>query len=369
MQVVFIVLVLFTIILLGYYWFFFQNLVQYKTPDFKNVTFPVSVIICAKDEAENLKKNLPLIFAQKYPDFEVILIDDRSVDQTFDILQSFKEKFPHKTKVVKVNFNDDNRLRGNKKYALTLGIKAASKPYLFFTDADCQPVSNQWLAKMSALFSNKELILGYGPYKKSTGFLNKLIRFETVQTALQYFSYALKSLPYMGVGRNLAYTKDLFMKNNGFYTHLDVLSGDDDLFVNEVANDQNTAICLAPETFVRSSPQKKWRQYINQKRRHISTARYYKKKHQVLLGLYYLSLVGFWLSSIFLLIHLYLLPWVIALMLLRLGTAWHINYHINRKLNEKDLTIWYPFLELSLLWFQLFIFVINLVKKPARWKI
>ncbi len=367
MPVIFAFFVFFTLVLLIFYSFFFQKFLRYKPEAPEKNDLPVSVIICAKDESENLKRNLPLIYTQNYPNFEVVLIDDRSIDDTFDIMQTFKEQYPAKTKLVKVNFNDDNRLRGNKKYALTLGIKAASYNHLLFTDADCRPVSSNWIDNMSRHFSQKALILGYGPYAKRSGFLNKLIRYETVQTALQYFSYALKTIPYMGVGRNLAYTKDLFMNNNGFYSHLDVLSGDDDLFVNEVATPQNTAICLSPESFMYSSPKKTWKEFVRQKRRHISTAKHYKKLHQFLLGLYFLSLTGFWLTGIFLLSTLYLWPWVISLMLFRTGIAWYINVKVNEKLHENDLSIWYPFLEIGLLSFQLLIFVLNLFKKPAHW--
>jgi len=366
--VVFGLFLVFALSLLCYYLCIFRLILNKPESERQTSNLPVSVIICAKDEAENLKDFLPEIYRQNYPDFEVVLIDDRSIDDTFDVMQDFKERFPDKTRLVKVNFNDDERLRGNKKYALTLGIKAAKYPYLLFTDADCRPASANWIQQMVQKFSDsKQLVLGYGKYQTQTGFLNKLIRFETVQTALQYVSYALKGMPYMGVGRNLAYTKDLFMQNNGFYTHLDILSGDDDLFVNEVATAENMAVCLHPDSFTISKPKQSFGDFIRQKRRHISTAQYYRLKHRLLLAWYFVSLSGFWLTAIILLTMPYQWQVVLGIVFVRLATAWYINYQTNKRLQEPGLTSWFPVLEITLILMQLYFFVLNLFKKPVYW--
>ncbi len=329
---------------------------------------PVSVIICAKDEEENLKKFLQEIYRQKYTDFEVVLIDDRSIDHTWEVMESFREKYPEKTKVVRVDFSDNPRFIANKKYALTLGIKAAENEILLFTDADCKPVSENWINQMTSKISDtKQLILGYGKYQSQLGFLNKLIRYETMQTALQFFSYALMGKAYMGVGRNLAYTRKLFFDNNGFYNHLDILSGDDDLFVNEVSTAENTDICINTESFTISKPLLTWKQLVRQKRRHISTAHYYKLSHRLLLGLYYFSLLGFYISSIILLLNNFQWKIVTILILIRFILWYLINYQTAKKLNEKDLVIWIFILEPVLIIFQLYIFILNLLKKPKHW--
>ena len=369
MFAVLILFLVFSLSLLCYYFCLFFKFLKFQNKERKNTTpLPVSVIICAQDEAENLRKFLPEIYAQNHPDFEVILVNDRSIDDTFDVMKEFEETYPHKTKLVNVPRSNDSRLMGNKKYALTLGIKASKNNILLFTDADCQPAGNNWIEWMTKYFnSGKQIVLGYGKYAKKSGFLNKLIRFETLQTALQYFSYALKGMPYMGVGRNLAYTKDLFMQNNGFYSHLDIMSGDDDLFVNETATSENTAICVHPESFSISQPKQTWKSYIHQKRRHISTASHYKAKHRNLLGWYYVSLLGFWLTAVVLLLTQSYWQIVLGMIFVRLLTAWYINHKTNQKLKEPGLTAWFPVLEISLLLFQLLIFVLNLFKKPSRW--
>ncbi|MGB1309485.1 MAG: glycosyltransferase, partial [Oceanihabitans sp.] len=222
-----------------YFLYFFSKFAFAKPSKVANKQSPVSILICAKNEAENLKNYLPFIINQEFSEFEIVLINDASYDNTLEVMQDFAAQ--HKNiKIVDVANNE--AFWGNKKYALTLGIKAAKHNLLLFTDADCKPNSTYWLKEMSSHFSqNHNIVLGYGAYAKiNNSLLNKLIRFETVLTALQYFSFAKSGIPFMGVGRNLAYTKDTFFNANGFQNHLHIQSGDDDLFINQVATKHNT---------------------------------------------------------------------------------------------------------------------------------
>jgi glycosyltransferase involved in cell wall biosynthesis len=331
----------------------------------KNIS--ISVIICAKNEAENLNKNLPLVLEQDYPIFEVVLVNDGSSDGSLEVMKGFAEKH---TNIKLVNVKTIETFWGNKKYALTLGIKASKNNFLVFTDADCKPNSSQWLSHISSNFSNeKSIILGYGAYaKKRFSFLNKLIRFETVMTALQYFSYANLGMPYMGVGRNMAYRKELFFNNSGFNSHMKLKSGDDDLFINKVSNNKNTSTCFTKESFTISEPKTSFKSWISQKRRHISTAKFYKSLHQFLLGLFYVSQLLFWILTIVLLVLGYGGEWLLALIALRFIIQLICFGFTAKKLNESDLIFFAPVLELFLILTQLSIFIANLISKPKHWK-
>lgn len=331
----------------------------------KNI--PVSVIICAKNEAENIKKYLPSILNQEYPDFEVVLINDASHDETLEVFEGFAKD--HKNIKI-VNVKNVEAFWAKKKYALTLGIKAATHNQLLFTDADCEPVSNQWINEMASHFSNENtVILGYGAYHKiKKSFLNKLIRYETLLTAIQYFSFAQIGTPFMGVGRNLAYHRDEFFKANGFINHIDVRSGDDDLFINEVASSDNTAVCFTQDSFTTSQPKLSFKNWLKQKRRHISTAHRYKFSHKALLTLFYSSQFLFWALSIILLIFLFNWPFVILLIVFRYTIQLLVVAVSAKKLNETDLVFLLPVLELFLIGFQLTIFITNLISKPNYWK-
>ncbi len=327
--------------------------------------FPVSLIICAKNETDNLKENIPLWLNQNYPDFEIILINDDSYDDTLEVMESFEKE---NSKIKIVNVKNIEAFWGSKKYALTLGIKKAKHQRMIFSDADCKPASNFWLKEMSSNFTVKhQVILGYGAYQKVSGLLNKLIRFETLMTAIQYFSYAKAGIPYMGVGRNLGYTSKIYYDNRGFVSHMDIQSGDDDLFVNQVATKNNTAICYTKESFTYSASKKTWKEWFIQKKRHISTAKYYKLKHRILLSSYFIFQVLFWIFSI---ITLVVLDWKIplAIFLFRLIFQFIVLNKATQKLDEKDLIFWFPFLEVILIIFQFSIFISNSSSKTTSWK-
>ncbi len=260
---------------------FFKKSSIYDKPE--NKQEPVSIIICARNEAVNLEKNLPLVLEQDYPDFEVIVVNDRSEDETPDILKRLAIKYPH-LRISEVR--NDPMFTHGKKLALTLGIKASSNEWLLMTDADCKPAGKNWLSLMQRNFTeNTDLVLGYGGYKKEKGFLNLLIRFETVFTAMQYFGMATSGKAYMGVGRNLAYRKTLFFTNKGFASHSNLFSGDDDLFVNETADSSNVAVEMHPESFTWSDAKATFRDWYIQKKRHLTTgSRYtFKTKFRLIL--------------------------------------------------------------------------------------
>ncbi|SNR32524.1 glycosyltransferase [Lutibacter flavus] len=327
---------------------------------------PISVIICAKNEGENLKTNLPYFLKQNYPNFEIVLINDCSYDNTLEIMEQFKKDAPINIKIVDVAANE--QFWGSKKYALTLGIKAASNDYLIFSDADCKPVSNSWIQEMANNFSNKSIILGYGSYQKiKNSFLNKIIRFETLLTAIQYFSYAKIGIPYMGVGRNLAYTKSTFFNVNGFVNHMHLKSGDDDLFINEVATKNNISTCYTAVSFTESVAKTSFKEWIQQKRRHVSTATHYKLKHKILLGLFYSSQILFWLFAITLLSFQFNWKIVVLLIIFRQLFLYLSIGFSAKKLNETNLILLTPFYELFLISIQLFIFIKNLISKPTHW--
>ena len=349
-----------------FYISFFKFLFSVEKAPQVRINQAVSIVICAKNEAENLQQNLPHILNQDFSDFEVILINDSSSDETLAVMEDFELQ---DSRVVVVNVESNERFWGNKKYALTLGIKKAKFEKLLFTDADCYPKSNQWLKEMAQGFQHgKDLVLGYGAYEKvKNSFLNKIIRFETLLTALQYFSAAKNRHPYMGVGRNLAYTSNIFYENKGFVSHMNLLSGDDDLFVNEVANKTNTSIVYSEESFTYSKPKRTWKAWFRQKRRHVSTAKFYKKSHQFKLGLFYLSQFLFWVLS-FVLLVFYDWRLILAAILLRFAIQYIAYGKAASVFKEKDLLWLLPLQDLCLVSLQFVIFIFNSLSKPQFWK-
>ncbi len=272
---------------------------------------PVSVIICAHNELKNLKNLIDKLTGQAYGNYEIVVVDDRSEDETFDFLKEAGKKIKN-LKMVRIDWTPAHV--NEKKYALTLGIKKASNDLLLFTDADCEPVSIHWIKTMVNQFDHKtDFVLGFSYYKKYPGLLNLFIRHETLQTALTYFTLALLGIPYMGVGRNLAYKKSFFLKKNGFDKILNIVGGDDDLFVNRHANGKNTQVAIHPDAVMISEPERSLGNYRTQKIRHLSAGKKYKKKHIGILGLLAGSKLMCWLLGLSLIILSYRLYWTLGI--------------------------------------------------------
>lgn len=366
LEILFYIFVASIAIQLFYFWGVFSRFAFYKKKAKGTKHPPVSIVLCAKNEFTNLKKNIPLIVNQDYPEFEVVIVNDASDDETIFLLEDLERAHKH---ITIVNITQDLNFFKGKKFPLSVGIKSARYENLLLTDADCTPASPNWIRKMGSNFSNsKEVVLGYGKYEQEPGWLNTVIRFETLMTAIQYFSYALMGIPYMGVGRNLAYKKSLFLKNNGFISHYNIDSGDDDLFINEVANKKNTNIEIDPESFTVSPAKKTFLEWWLQKRRHLSTSKYYKFKHKFLLGLYSFSLIVAILSSIFLLTLKVNILIVLILFGIRLLSQLVIIKKACDQLMEKKLLLFSPLIELFLLGVFPIMILTNLIIKRNRWK-
>lgn len=272
-----------------------------KKPDTTDRQFnhPVSVIVCAHDEAANLRELIPILLEQDHPQFEVIIVNDRSNDETYDLLLQMTSQYPQ-LRMVNVNHLPDG-MHG-KKYGLTLGIKAARHEIILLTDADCRPSSNQWITMMSSRFSAEtEFVLGYSPYTKYPGILNLFIRFETLLTGMFYIAFARLGMPYMGVGRNLAYRKSMFLKVKGFTDLLPLVGGDDDLLVNRYAHKGNTVTCIGTGALVFSEPKKNFREFFWQKVRHLKAGIHYRFSHRAWLGFFSITQAAVWFLGIALL--------------------------------------------------------------------
>lgn len=241
-------------------------------------------MVCAHDEEANLNVLIPLLLQQDYPLFELVIVDDRSNDGTYDYLLAMADK-DKRVRVVKVEHLPEHV--NAKKYAITLGIKAATYDWILLTDADCQPYANQWITAMSRYMDEQaEFVLGISPYVKMPGLLNLFIRFETLFTAIQYIGFAKTGMPYMGVGRNLAYRKSYFLANRGFNTLMDITGGDDDLYVNRHATSSTVRVCSEEASLVYSTPKQSVSGFFAQKKRHLFAGKKYRPFHKLILGLF-----------------------------------------------------------------------------------
>ena len=355
-----------TILIQLYYIFFiFRRLAFYKTIDVFDEEIPLSIIIASRNDGEALQENLKYILNQKYSMFEVIVVNNNSIDNSKHVLSELEKEYNH-LKVVE--FNNGKHMRPGKKLPLTIGIKAAKNKHLIFTDADCRPASQLWLKTMAQGFSNmEEVILGYGPYHKTNGILNTIIRYDTAWIGMNYFSFALSKKPYMGVGRNLAYTKEAYLSVDGFKSHHSLASGDDDLFIQEVSKTSTLGIQIDPKSFCFSQSKKTYSDWINQKSRHYSTSTKYGFIKKLLLAIYPASLILAWFSFVSLMI-VGNAPFIfITIMSLFYLLKWLIQGRCLFKLNERSFAFLFPFWDMFYSVLSPFIFLLGKTKRNNTW--
>ncbi len=326
---------------------------------------PLSIIIAARNEADNIYENLPAILNQDYPDFEVIVVINQSTDESKYIIEAYQQQYDNLRFSI---IQRSKHLRPGKKLSVNIGIKAAKNEHLIFTDADCKPVTKNWLREMASQFSNKkELVIGYGPYSVEKGFLNKVIRYDTAWIAVTYFSFALSKLPYMGVGRNMGYTKTLFNNSSGFKSHYSLPSGDDDLFIQEAAKKKNYTISIHPDGFAVSEPEKTWASWIRQKTRHHSTSDKYQVIKKALLGIYPLTLLFMYIFFIPLVFNEEFRWFSLAVFGFIFIIKWVIQGRCFYKLNEKSFIALFPISDLFYAIMTPIIYYTSERKTPNRW--
>ncbi len=307
-EIIFVVFLMSILVQLGYMLGIFSNFFSLSaTQPIKTASVPVSVIICAKNEGENLRQHLPQILAQRYtnaagnPLFEVIVVDDASDDDTQQVLEELQKQHPI-LRVVRVAKDEERNMPG-KKYALSKGVAAAENEALLMTDADCAPLSADWVSYMvqPIIVEQKHIVLGYGKYRPAKGWLNTFIRWETLHTFIQYSTYARVGIPYMGVGRNIACRKSVLLQAQQSPKWVKTASGDDDLLVQLMGNANNVKVVYEQDAHTISDAKENYQGWKRQKQRHFSTGKLYTGKTKFFLSLYALAHAASWLFFIILL--------------------------------------------------------------------
>ncbi|MBK8347332.1 MAG: glycosyltransferase [Saprospiraceae bacterium] len=351
------------LIVSAYWVWFFVAFSKTQPPIYspENLTQGVSVIVCYKNAEGHILKTIENILRQDYPNFEVIAINDFSTDQGPDLLKKLADQ--------RLRLMDAKQDKPGKKAALSEAIAMSSHDILLFTDADCSPASDRWIGWMATcMVSKTEIVLGYGPLTRQNGWMNDFAKYETILTAMQYVTYARTGIPYMGVGRNLMYRKSLFDRVDGFSSHDNIASGDDDLLIMAAATSTNTAVQICRESFVYSDAPLSLRSFLNQKKRHISTSVRYQPIHQMLLGLFAMAQTGFFLLlaggwftgllSLSVVLSFLAAKWIVQM---------NLHHKIFRKLDGCHLVLKFPLLDICMTLYYLVLPVYSLFARRRSW--
>jgi glycosyltransferase involved in cell wall biosynthesis len=355
-----------------FYWVIFSRFAfnRFAKKD-ENVYPGVSVVICVKNDCSYLEQFLPFILTQDYPDYEVIVVNDNSNDDTEHILREMQQFHKHLQVIsiaTQVQKKNDNKL------ALAVGIKSAKNDLILMTNADCQPRSASWIRELAACSTDKKsIVLGYRTYKPKKGLLNILVRFDVLYTAIRYFSFTLTGCPYMGTKSNMLYSKEMFLQNNDYLLAYKMDAGENDLFISKMMNKHNTTISYSyPSQMIASFHYQSFLEWINRKKKHIRAMKYAKSTSKFFLSLYWYTGLLFYILLVITLLLSVNVIWGIGFLLgvyfIRLFSQWFIFAKACNKLNEKQLIKYIPLMDIF------FMFLIPLIKaltsfqKQSRWK-
>lgn len=347
----FILLIVFGISLLiqlCYHWGMFSRVAFFKKkgrPKLNEELEPVSVVICARNEYDYLAELVPVLLSQDYPDYEIVIVNDCSDDETEEYLKEFTR---HETIVKPVQLKQHLNFFNGKKFPLSMGIKSAKNDIIVLTDCNCMPTNDQWLRSIVNQYKNNtEIVIGYSPYVQKKSFLNRIIRFDALQQGLLYLSAAMSGHPFMGIGKNLSYRKELFFRSKGFISHYTTSVGDDDLFINQTATKKNTEVLIDAENAIYTTPTNSFKFWMHQKSSRYSTVSKYNPKTRAMLSLFYASQFLFYATFIALLClkpaftiassAVFYIPILVFFFLLRLGTQFIIYHNASKRLGEKGL--------------------------------
>ena len=336
------------IIQLIYHWCVFSKLAFYKEKDrtkSDDQLEPVSVVVCARDAYEYLQDLIPVLLTQDYPDYEIVIVNDCSEDETEEWLKDIERREP---KIKPVQLRQHLNFFNGKKFPLSMGIKSAKNDLIILTDVNCLPTNSQWLRSVvNSYGNNTEVVIGYSPYMNKKGVFNQIMRFDAVQYAMQYLSAALNKHPYMGIGTNLSYRKELFYRHKGFTSHYTTSVGDDDLFISQVASKKNTEVLIDAENAILTTPPHKFGMWAHIKSSRYSTIPQYDTKAKASSALFTWSHFLFYASFIALMLlkpafalsigAVYYIPILVFFFLLRYGSQMIIYHGATKRLGEKGL--------------------------------
>lgn len=322
----------------------------------------ITVLTCARNEADSLPQLFKALENQSYPAFQWVVVNDESTDGTQAWLQSMSSE-PSRLDVTPIHLKD--KALAGKKGAVLAGWEVCKHDIIVSIDADCLPVSEDWLREVvRAMNGGAEVFIGLGQYKSSSGLLSNLIQLETLQTAMLYLSSARVGRPYMAVGRNWAYRKWASMEED-LLADAGILSGDDDLLLQR-RKPQKVAIRWKKEAQTESVPPQSWSSWIAQKRRHASTGMGYPLRDQAYLFLFVAAQAGF----IFGLFGSILQGAPTGIMALLFGSflmlEWLLIYPFFRTVGKTSV-LWKRWYLVPLLLLFMFLYGVLGLLKPSKW--
>ncbi|MDD2571135.1 MAG: glycosyltransferase [Bacteroidales bacterium] len=347
-----------------FYLRYYRQVGRYKKTNIKSDQDSVSVILCVKNEAINLAANLPIILNQNYPDFQVVVVNEGSEDETADLLTQFQKEHPH---LYVTHIERNHPYPHARKLAQTIGVKAAKHEQLLFTEASCRPQGLDWITHMQSNFLMKnDIVIGYCTYHREKSALNRFIRTDNLMDAQQYLGFALKGNPFKANGRNLAFRKSLFIKRKGYASQLHLPSGENDVFVNQSATSLNTSIEIHPDSILMAEAPRTLKEWLRRKQEDLAAVSHFRRRQRLMIRFESISRVVYYFCLILLLSWWRFAGYLIILAFIRLLTRLWITKLTIKRLKEKGVWLLSLIHEIIIPWIHAVLILKNRLRKGNK---
>jgi glycosyltransferase involved in cell wall biosynthesis len=357
----------FLLLQLIYYVFVYGKVSRYRLPE-ENYNFPpVSVVLVTKDEQENLKERLPVILEQQYPDFEVVIVNNASSDETEFVLKVFQKIYPQ-LKVVNLYSEAPNKFLG-KKYPLSIGIKSAKNDCVLLTNVNCVPNSLFWIMNMvRGLSQTRNTIIGFNFYEREKTLFNSLVQYDTIINAINYGGMALLGNPYKATGDNIIISREEFFNSGSFLSLYNVACGDMELYVNRITKGKKTSVILNEEAYIKTETPQSFSLWCRYKKRNIKTAYYYKFLDKLLVAIPSWTTLFFYATFVTLFLLNFPWQWILTGCILKFAIQIIFFQNASKVLMKNNLCIFAPLFEIFFLVFNTIMGISVLFSRKDRWE-
>lgn len=237
----------------------------------------ISVITVGRNAIDDLRSLIPSVIAQKYPRFELIVVDDRSFDNTAVFLKSIQRNYPSVLKVVTIP-EDTTYPWPGKKFAITMGVKAAQYERIVLLDTSALPLSENWLSDVASAFGRKgaDMVLGYNFYKKGQRAVSSFFAASSFLFSSDAMAWARIGLPFKGEGSNFGFTRTMFFSGSGYMNNMRIPAGEADFLLGDYSGGTNVSVMVSRHSFVQCGSVDTMRQWLDKAVSGYASFRCYK---------------------------------------------------------------------------------------------
>jgi len=357
--VLFIISILFLFLFTGR--ILFRKKIQHST------AAPLSLIYTVRNEETRLKNNMAPVLSINGVDFEVIVVDDFSQDNSFQVLGMLRGR-SDRLKVSTLQ----QETRFSTKMAQNLALKAASFEWILTVPISYENASIEWISGISnALDFNKTVVLSYCSAQNSGGFINRIYRIENYLSFTKSVGYILNNFPFVYSEENVAFQKKKYFEIGGHGLKISEQYANLELLINFFIRKKTTSILFESVTAIKKTEDLIWNDYLDILKKSLRIEKHLSGSKKAMLAFDEITKLLFPPVTVVVIILLFdLWPLFSALLLIMFIARLVIIKIMQNRLNERKIFISSLLYDLIVPYFKLFYrWYFNNRGQKQKWKV